>query len=137
MTFCFGLGRQTALSNTCKARSVVMRDCIDPLPGSRLLANDERVFLDALRVKIRDAPSRDPALPCVLQPIARSVSSVFFKQIFQHNIVQHGVCQKALQLSVLILQRFKAVGVRNVHSRDIAPRYPAVQCMPAFEPSAA
>ena len=154
MTFCFGLGRQTALSNTCKARSVVMRDCIDPLPGSRLLANDERVFLDALRVKIRDAPSRallrntlpgseqactlgvvryhDPALPCVLQPIARSVSLVFFKQIFQHNIVQHGVCQKALQLSVLILQRFKAVGVRNFHSRDIAPRYPAVQCMPPY-----
>ena len=59
-----------------------MRDCIDPLPGSRLLANDERVFLDALHVKIRDAPSRDPASPCVLQPIARSVSSVFFKQIF-------------------------------------------------------
>ena len=70
----------------------------------------------------------DRALPCVLQPIARSVSSVFFKQIFQYNIVQHGVCQKALQLSVLILQRFKAVGVRNVHSRDIAGRYPAVQC---------
>jgi hypothetical protein len=64
----------------------------------------------------------DPALPCVLQPIARSVSLVFFKQIFQYNIVQHGVCQKALQLSVLILQRFKAVGVRNVHSRDIAAR---------------
>ena len=70
MTFCFGLGRQTALSNTCKARSVVMRDCIDPLPGSRLLANDERVFLDVLHVKIRDAPSRDPASPCVLQPVA-------------------------------------------------------------------
>jgi hypothetical protein len=29
-----------------------------------LLANDERVFLDALRVKIRDAPSRDIAVQC-------------------------------------------------------------------------
>jgi hypothetical protein len=74
----------------------------------------------------------DPALPCVLQPVARSASSVLSQQILQNNIVQHGVCQKALQLSVLILHRFKAVGVRNVHSRDIAPRYPAVQCMPPY-----
>ncbi|AGI68492.1 putative IS3-family mobile element-associated protein [Octadecabacter antarcticus 307] len=52
----------------------------------------------------------------MLQPAARSVSSVLSQQIFQNNIVQHGVCQKALQLSVLILKRFQAVSIRNVHT---------------------
>ena len=31
MTVCFGLRRQTALSRACKARSVVIRDCIEPV----------------------------------------------------------------------------------------------------------
>ena len=35
MTLCFGLRRQTALSNACKARSAVIRDCIDQ-PTTRL-----------------------------------------------------------------------------------------------------
>jgi hypothetical protein len=30
MTFCFGLRRQTAANNACKAKSVVMRDCMPP-----------------------------------------------------------------------------------------------------------
>jgi hypothetical protein len=58
----------------------------------------------------------DPASPCVLQPAAHSVSSVLSQQILQHNIVQHGICQQALQFSVLIFQRFKAVGLRDIHS---------------------
>ena len=74
----------------------------------------------------------DPALPCVLQPVAHSVSSVLSQLVFQHNIVQHRVCQQALQFAVFIFQRFKAVGLRNVHSRDIAAPYPVVQCMPPY-----
>ncbi|KIN64214.1 hypothetical protein Z946_3103 [Sulfitobacter noctilucicola] len=35
MTLSFGLRRQTAASNACKARSVVIRDCIDH-PTTRL-----------------------------------------------------------------------------------------------------
>ncbi len=35
----------------------------------------------------------DPALPCVLQPVAHSVSSVLSQQILQHNIVEHGIGQ--------------------------------------------
>jgi hypothetical protein len=52
----------------------------------------------------------------VLQPVARSVSSVLSQQIFQNYIVQHRVCQQTLQFAVLIFKRFKAVGVRNVHA---------------------
>ena len=58
----------------------------------------------------------DPASPCVLQPVARSVSSVLSQKIFQNYIVQHRVRQQTLQFAVLIFKRFKAVGVRNVHA---------------------
>ena len=52
----------------------------------------------------------------MLQPVARSVSSVLSQQIFQNYIVQHRVRQQTLQFAVLIFKRFKAVGVRNVHA---------------------
>jgi len=42
--------------------------------------------------------------------------SVLSRQIFQDDIIQHGGCQKTLQFGVLIFQRFKAVGVRNIHT---------------------
>jgi hypothetical protein len=58
----------------------------------------------------------DPAPPCVLQPVAHSVSSVLSQQILQNDIVEHRVSQQTLQLGVLILQRLKAMGVRNVHA---------------------
>ena len=36
MTFCFGLRRQTAANNACKAKSVVIRDGIDqPITTAR------------------------------------------------------------------------------------------------------
>ncbi|EET48798.1 hypothetical protein TR2A62_3277 [Thalassobium sp. R2A62] len=49
---------------------------------------------------------RNPALPCVPQPVAHSVSSVLSQQILQHNIVEHRVGQQTLQLGVLILYSY-------------------------------
>jgi hypothetical protein len=40
----------------------------------------------------------DPALPCVLQPVAHSVSSGLSQQILQDNIVEHGIGQQTFQL---------------------------------------
>jgi hypothetical protein len=52
----------------------------------------------------------------VLLPVAHSVLSVFSQQVFQDNIIQHGVCQKTLQFGGLIFQWFEVVGVRNIHT---------------------
>jgi len=62
------------------------------------------------------ARHRDPASPCVLQPAAHLASLVPSYQVLQHNIVEHRVSQEALQLGVLIFQRFRATGVRNIHA---------------------
>ena len=39
----------------------------------------------------------DPALPCVPQPVAHSVSSVLSQQILQHTIVEHGIGQQSFR----------------------------------------
>ena len=64
------------------------------------------------------ARCHDLALPCAPQPVAHSVSSILSQQILQHNMVQHRVRQKPLQLGILIFKRFKARRLRNGHSRS-------------------
>jgi hypothetical protein len=48
-------------------------------------------------------------------------------QMADKGSLEHRISQQTLKLGVLILQRFKAVRVRNDHSRDIAAQYPAAQ----------
>ena len=48
----------------------------------------------------------DPALPCVPQPVAHSVPSALSQKILQRNVVEHRIRQQALELGVLVLERF-------------------------------
>lgn len=57
---------------------------------------------------------------------------MFLQQILHRRHIQHLVCNDPLQLGVLGFQRPQTVGIASLHSRDIAARYRAVQCIPPY-----